>query len=429
MLYSRHAKPNLDAALDDTPVVVVVGPRQAGKSTLASLIAAERGARYVTLDDEGPRAAANEDPTGFVESAPLPLCVDEFQKAPALLPAIKARVDRARAGGRRPAGMFILTGSANVWATLRISESLAGRAERVRLWPLSQGELNGVRESFVDDLFAGRVPQLTGAPVGRAGVAELLIRGGYPEAVARRAPGRRARWFEEYVAMTLERDVRDLRNAQQLEELPTLLRLAAARVGGLLSMSGIASDAGMTPQTTQRYLTLLEQLFLLVRARAWSRSIGQRLIKAPKIWLPDAGLACHLLDYNRRRFEQDETGLAGSLFESFVAMELAKQAGWAETDVRLHHFRTAGGREIDILLESRDGSVCGIEVKLGATPDAADFRSLRHLRERLGHRFKLGVVVHTGPDTLPFGPALWAVPVSALWTRERPPAPRSTAAG
>jgi len=416
-LYSRHIKVGLDAAFDDTPVVVVVGPRQAGKSTLASLVAKERGARYVTLDDGGPREAANEDPTGFVEGSALPLCVDEFQKAPALLPAIKARVDRARAGGKRPAGMFILTGSANVWATHRISESLVGRAERVPLWPLSQGELRGWRETFIDDLFAGRVPQLAGAAIGRPAIAEAVAVGGYPEAIARAGVRRRGRWFEEYVAMMLARDVRDLtRNAQRLAELPTLLRLAAARISGLLSPTGIARDAGMSRPTVQRYLTLLEQLFLLIRARAWSRNIGQRLIKAPKVWVPDTGLACHLLDYGQVRFEEDETALAGSLFENFVAMELVKQAAWVEANVRIHHLRTAGGRQVDIVLERGDGSVCGIEVKLGATAHSRDFGPLRHLQSKLGARFKLGAVVYRGSETLRFGPDLWALPVSALWT-------------
>ena len=416
-LYARNSKAALDEALDDTPVVVVVGPRQAGKSTLASLVAEERGARYVTLDDDGPREAANDDPTGFIENADLPLCIDEFQKAPALLPAIKARVDRARTGGERPAGMFILAGSANVWATHRISESLVGRAERVPLWPLSQGELRGQRETFIDDLFTGQVPRIADAPVGRPAISGMLTTGGYPESIARTQKTRRSRWFDEYVAMTLERDVRDLtRNAQQLAELPTLLHLVAARASGLLSHAGIARDAGMSRQTVQRYLALLEQLFLLIRARAWNRNIGQRLIKAPKIWLPDSGLACHLLDCDRTGFERDETTIAGALFENFVAMELWKQAAWAKANPRIHHFRTAGGREVDIVLERADGSICGIEVKLGATARADDFGALRHLQAKLGPRFKAGAIVHTGPETLRFGPGLWALPVSALWT-------------
>ena len=420
-IYPRHAKAAVDAALDDTPVVIVVGPRQAGKSTLASLVAKERGARYVTLDEDGPRQAANDDPTGFIEDTDLPLCIDEFQKAPDLLSAIKARVDRARSGGKRPASMFILTGSANVWTTLRISESLVGRAERVPLWPLSQGELLGRRETFIDDLFAGRVPKIRDAAVGRSGIAEALLAGGYPEAIARQDQQRRSRWFSDYVAMTLERDVRDLtRNAQQLDELPKLLGLTAARIGGLLSPTGLARDASMSRPTVQRYLALLEQLFLLVRATAWTRNIGQRLIKAPKVWLPDAGLTSHLLGYNRARFEEDETALSGALFESFVAMELVKQSGWATTRAHLHHFRTAGGREVDILLEAPDGSVCGIEVKLGATPHSRDFHALSYLKRKLGSRFRFGAVIHLGRETLSFGPGLWALPVSALWTPIEP---------
>lgn len=396
--------------------MVIVGPRQCGKSTLAEVIARERGARQITLDDPGRRAAANADPTGFVEALELPAIIDEFQKAPELLPAIKSRVDRARAGGRRPAGMLLLTGSANVWATLRVSESLAGRAERIQLWPLSQGEILGRRETFVDGLFAGRAPRVAGARTGRQAVSEAVIRGGYPEMLARRDERRRARWIESYIQMILERDVRDLTTkAQQLDELPRLLAASAARVAGLLEISELARDTRLGRNTTSRYLTLLELLFLLRRAPAWSRNIGQRTIKAPKLWLPDSGLASHLAGYGERRFEYDDSPLAGALFENFVASEIAKQVSWSEVDATLHHFRTAGGREVDIVIEARDGTLAGIECKLSATVRERDFGGLRHLRDKLGDRFRVGVVVHTGPETLPFGDRLWALPVSALW--------------
>lgn len=396
----------------------MVGPRQSGKSTLAGQIAAERDAHHITLDDAGPRAAAIADPTGFIEQADLPLYIDEVQKAPDLLPAIKSRVDSARAGGRRAAGMFLLTGSANVWATLRISESLAGRAERVQLWPLSQGEIRGQTETFLDDLFAGQVARITNAPVGRGAIAHELVVGGYPEMIARAQPRRRSSWIENYVAMILERDVRDLaRKAQQLEELPRLLRVAAARVATLLEVSGIARETGMPRDTARRYLTLLELLFLLRRAPAWSRNIGQRLIKSPKIWFPDSGLVSQLVGYSATRFQEDDTALAGALFENFVAGELAKQATWSEAEVRLHHFRTAGGREVDLVLETPDGTIAGVESKLAASVSEGDFGGLKHLRDRMGRRFKAGVVLHMGRATLPFGDRLWAVPVSGLWTR------------
>lgn len=400
--------------------MVIVGPRQCGKSTLAEVIAHERDARQVTLDDAGRRAAANADPTGFIEQLELPVVIDEFQKAPELLPAIKSRVDRARAGGRRAAGMFLLTGSANVWATLRVSESLAGRAERVQLWPLSQGEILGRRETFIDGLLTGNVPRIIAAASGRAAITPAVLCGGYPEMLARHDGRRRARWIENYIQMILERDVRDLTTkAQQLDELPHLLAAAAARVAGLLEISELARDTKLGRDTTSRYLTLLELLFLLRRVPAWSRNIGQRLIKAPKLWLPDSGLVSHLVGYDERRFEDDDTALAGAMFENFIAAEIIKQASWSHTDVGLYHFRTAGGREIDLVIEARDGTVAGIESKLSATIRDRDFSGLRHLRDKLGDRFQAGVVVHTGPETLPFGDRLWAIPASALWTGDR----------
>lgn len=403
--------------MDDTPVVVIVGPRQSGKSTLATLVAEARDARQVTLDDAGPRAAANADPSGFVEALELPVVIDEFQKATELLPAIKSRVDRARSGGRRAPGMFLLTGSANVWATLRVSESLAGRAERLQLWPLSQGEILGHRETFIDALLAGRVAQIAGVPAGRHAVSSALLAGGYPEMLARPDARRRARWLENYIQMILERDVRDLASkARQLDELPRLLAIAAARVAGLLDITGLARDTALKRDTAGRYLTLLELLFLLRRAPAWSRNLGQRLIKAPKLWLPDSGVASQLLGYDEHRFETDETPTAGALFENFVASELTKQATWCDADVRLYHLRTAGGREVDLVIEARDGTVAGVESKLATSVRARDFSRLIYMRERLGERFSAGVVVHTGPDTLPFGDRLWAVPVSTLWT-------------
>lgn len=416
-LLSRRIKPQVDAALDDTPVVVIVGPRQCGKSTLAEVIAQERNAHQVTLDDERLRAAANADPTGFIEQFDTLTVIDEFQKAPELLPAIKSRVDRARSGGKRVSAIFLLTGSANVWGNLRVSESLAGRAERVQLWSLSQGEILGRTETFVDDLFAGKPPAIESAPTGRESIANAVIRGGYPEMLAREDTRRQTRWIANYVQMIVERDARDLASgARHLEELPPLLAGAAARVCGLLDIAELARDIKLGRDTARRYLHLLELLFLVRRAPAWSKNLGQRLIKAPKLWFPDTGLASHLVGYDERRLRDDDMSLAGSLYENFIASEVTKQASWAETEPRLHHFRTAGGREIDIMLETRDGRVAGIEAKLTTTLRKRDFAGLEHLREKLGERFRAGVVVHTGPQTLPFGDRLWAIPTSALWT-------------
>lgn len=416
-LFSRYAAADVETALADTPVVVIVGPRQSGKSTLAEQLAAQRGAGVISLDDAAARSAANADPTGFVEERDLPVVIDEFQKAPALLDAIKSRVDRARRGGNRPAGMFLLTGSANVWSTLRISESLTGRAERVHLWTLSQGELRGRQEEFLARLLSGNVPRLRDRPVGRGPIAEAVVRGGYPEMVAR-PPGRgRARWLRNYMEMTLERDVRDLtEQARQLDDLPRLLRVAATRTAGVVDLTSIGRAVEMKRDSVRRYLRLLEMLYLIRQAPAWSRSVARQTIKKPKLWLPDSGLACQLAGYNEDRFLADEGGLSGSLFENFVAAEILKQASRLERRAEVHHFRTTGGREVDIVVEGEDGSVAGIEVKLGATPRASDFSGLAYLRDELGDRFKAGAVIHTGAETLPFGERLWAVPVSGLWS-------------
>jgi hypothetical protein len=217
--------------------------------------------------------------------------------------------------------------------------------------------------------------------------------------------------------MTLERDVRDLtERARQLDDLPRLLRVAAARIGGVVDLTSIGRAIEMKRDSVRRYLRLLELLFLIRQAPAWSRNLAQQAIKKPKLWIPDSGLACQMAGYNEDRFMADETPMAGSLFENFVASEIVKQASWLEQRVELHHFRTAGGREVDIVAEADDGSVVGIEVKLGATPNGSDFSGLAYLRDRLGDRFKAGVVVNTGAETLPFGERLWAVPVAALWS-------------
>lgn len=413
--------------MGDTPVVVITGPRQSGKSTLAEQIGERIDAQRVTLDDPAVKAAANADPAGFVEQARLPLLIDEFQKAPGLAEAIKYRVDRERRSNPRVAGLFLMTGSANVWGTLRISESLAGRAERVPLWPLSQGEIQGRRERFIDDLFEGRPPALEDEPAGRRPIAARIVTGGFPAMLQRPAARRRSRWINSYLEMILQRDVQDLAaRAQQLDELPRLLALAAGRAGSVLDLTELSRAIEMKRDSVSRYVRLLELLFLLLRVPAWSGDVGRRLVKRPKLWLPDSGLLAQLTGYDAERFEDLEDTFNGSIFESFVASELVKQAVWAEREIRFHHFRTAGGREVDVVLESQAGEVVGIEAKLGATPHESDFSGLAYLRDMLGPRFKAGVVVNTGTRTLPFGERLWAMPVSGLWHgKERRPAAKA----
>jgi uncharacterized protein len=405
----RHLADELRASLADNPVTLLVGPRQSGKSTLAQLLIGEgHAASYLTLDDAATLAAAASDPEGFVRGLGGPAVIDEVQRVPELLPAIKVSVD-----GDRRAGRFLLTGSANVLLLPRVSESLAGRMEVHTLWPFSQGEIAGRREVFLDRLL-GDAPVPRGSVLSSENdVVERVLRGGFPPAVER-SGRRRDAWLASYVGAVLQRDVRDLANVQRLTELPHLLALLAARTSGLLNLAELGRAAGVPQSTLQRYVTLLEHVFLVVRLPSWHTNIGTRLVKAPKLHLVDSGLAAHALAATPERMGRDRT-LLGSLLESFVAMELLKQCSWSVGSPRLHHYRTAKGAEVDLVVEDRGGAIAGVEVKAGATIGAGDFRGLRELADAHGDRFVRGIVLYRGNAIVPFGERLAAWPIQALW--------------
>jgi hypothetical protein len=395
----------IEEALADTPAVMLVGARQTGKTTLARSIGALRpGTAYVTLDDATALEAALSDPAGFVSGLGGAAVLDEVQKAPALLPAIKAAIDRERRPGR-----FLLTGSADVLALPRVSESLAGRMEVATLWPLSQGELAERREGFVDAVFRGDRPTSRGDDV-----VPRLLRGGYPEAAVRTRPDRRRAFFESYVTTLVSRDVRDLAAIEAPGALRRLLRLVSARTGGVLNHSELARTLGIPVSTLKRYLALLETLFLVHELPAWASNRGKRLVRAPKLHVVDTGLGAALAGIDVDLIRRDRT-LLGPLLESFAAAELRKQTGWSEPRGVLHHFRTHAGQEVDLVLEDARGRVVGIEVKAAATVTGADLNGLRALAEIAGKAFVQGIVLHLGPASIPFGPNLVACPLSALW--------------
>jgi predicted AAA+ superfamily ATPase len=404
----RHIESRVDSARADTPVVLLNGARQTGKTTLAQHIANTTSARYHTLDDAATLAAAASDPVGFIRSQSGPVVLDEIQKVPDLFPAIKVAVDRDRQPGR-----FLLTGSANVLTLPRLSESLAGRMEILPLFPFSAGELTGVREGFVSRLLSGTLDQAP-AP-GADNLPARLARGGYPEAIERDTEERRAAWFAAYISTILQRDVRDLARVDALHTLPNLLKLLAARVSGLLNLADLGRDVGLPHTTITRHLALLEAVFLVQRLPAWSPNLGKRLVKAPKVLLVDSGLACHLVGADAHRLQMDRP-LLGRILESFVVGELRKQLSWAEPGTSLYHFRTAAGSKVDAVLERADGTVAAIEVKASATAAASDFKALRTLREQLGQRFRGGVVLYLGDRMVPFGEQLWLAPLQVLWT-------------
>lgn len=358
------------------------------------------------MDEAAVLAAAATDPEGFVAERPGPMIVDEVQRTPSLLIAIKRAVDAARTPGR-----FLLTGSANVLALSKISESLAGRIEILTLWPLSQGEIKEQREGFLEALFRQRLPSVRTEPL--EDLFEVVLRGGYPEARTRRGR-RRDAWFDAYLRTLLSRDIRDLANVEGLSTLPLLLELLGHRAASLVNYAEISRDAGIPQTTLKRYVALFEHSYLLHLLPAWAKNPSKRLVKSPKLHFIDTGLLCRLMGWTRRHLKENRRTL-GTLLENFVLTEMLKQSSWATKRFNLFHFRTTAGREVDLVVEHEDRRVAGIEVKAGRTLGESDFRGLKALRDVAGDRFHRGVVLYGGSERLPFGPRLHALPMSAIW--------------
>lgn len=395
-------------ALTDTRVVVVLGARQTGKSTLTQEIAAHsHPATAVSLDDAAARTAAELDPTGFLAGFPGNVLLDEVQRVPDLLLAIKEAVDKDTTPGR-----FLLTGSANILTAPRIQEALTGRAELITLWPFAQMELHGSTTNFVDQLLAGEPPWIDGAPVGRAAFADVVAAGGYPEA-RERAGARRRRWYASYIRSLVERDLRDIADAHKLEYVPRLLRLIASQAANLFTLTTMSNQLQLNNDTVKSYTMLLETIFVVKRIQAWTPNIGRREIQKEKIYIADSGLLAYLLGANETRIATDDQ-ITGKLLENFVAMEIARLRDCAETEASQYHYRQRDD-EVDIVLETLSGEIAGIEVKAGATVDASDYNGLVKLRDARSDSFVAGVVLYTGADTKPLGDRIWAVPVSGLW--------------
>jgi uncharacterized protein len=412
-LLPRHAQRAVADALADTRVVLVNGARQAGKSTLVSLIAAGRDAERRDLDRAQIRQAAITDPTGFVAYPEL-MIIDEIQRVPDLLLAIKTEVD----SDPRP-GRYLLTGSARVRGLRGLPDTLAGRMETIELWPFSQGEIDGQPDQFVDDVFTHGPALSYHGDLSRRDYAERVVRGGFPEAVRRTDPRRRERFLDSYISDLITRDVSQLSEIERPAQLRIMLRLLAGRSSQLLVGNPLGAVAGISAPTAHRYLALLEEVFLIKRIPAWSRNLSQRAVRTPKVAFVDSGVAANLLGADARNLIRP-AGQFGPLLEGFVLMELARQLTWSRQRAELFHYRTKDGVEVDAVLENRQGQVVGIEVKAASTVRAEDFRGLRHLAERLGDEFLAGIVFHTGDQTLPFGPRMRAVPIGALWGQSAP---------
>jgi uncharacterized protein len=407
-LRPRHAAQAVDDALADTRVVLINGARQAGKSTLIRAVAGTRAASWRDLDRPDDRQAAIADPVGFVEDDGL-MVIDEIQRVPDLLLPIKVSVD----ADPRP-GRYLLSGSARLLSLRDLPDTLPGRMETIELWPFSQGEIDGAPDGFIDAIF-GTGPTIgSDSEVSRVEYTERLVRGGFPEAVARSDPRRRGRFLDNYVQNLIERDVRQLSEIERGTQLATMIRLLAARSATLVSAALLASELGLAHGTVQRYLRLLEEIFLIKRVPGWSRNVGTRITASPKLVFVDSGVAARMLAADAHTLRRPG-GQIGPLLEGFVISELARQLTWSETPAEIYHYRDHNKVEVDVILEDRRGGVVGIEIKAASTVKAEDFRGLRTLEAKVGADFIAGIVLYTGGHTLPFGPKLRAMPVSALW--------------
>lgn len=397
-------------------VLVIHGARQVGKSTLARELGERRSAVVVSLDSALDRSAAVADPETFLEAHGKPLVVDEIQRAgQPLVLAVKAVVDLDNTPGQ-----YILTGSSNFLTVPGISESLAGRVDIVTLWPLSQGELRGSADGFVDRAFEGLDALLdhAGAAIDRDEYFEQLCIGGFP-AVQYMTPRQRRRWFGQYVNTVLEREVATAGDLRRFDALEAMVRYFASTTGQELVLTAVAERLGLDRGTAATYQPWLETVFLVHRVPAWSRNLTSKVVKRPKIHMVDTGVAAGLLGRQPDALRLPTDPAAGPLVETFAVNELAKQLTWCETFARLFHYRDRDGFEVDAILERDDGAVVAIEVKATSTPRAEDFRGVVRMRDaidRAGGRFVAGVVLHTGSRRMPFGDRLGAFPLADLWT-------------
>ena len=410
-MINRRMEPLIDEGIDDARIVFVAGARQVGKTTLVRKITRPGGARpmrELSLDEKATRDAANDDPAGFIAGLGGPAFIDEIHRAPDLLLELKKAVDEDTIPGR-----FVITGSANVLASKKILDALPGRIDRFMLWPLAQTEIEGGHVNFIDALFAGEPPHVTGAPVGLSEYADRIVAGGFPEARQRASGRSRSRWFDGYVAGSLERDLTALADLRRADDAEDLLRLLASQSANLFKADPIGSKLGMDHKTVKNYVGLLRQMHLVHQLPGWRPGLGARESTTPKMYVSDVGLLCHLLGADARRLLADDQ-VKGKGCETFVVNEALKHASWAEIETRAYHYQRRD-EDIDLVLEDRAGDIACVEVKATATVTAKDWRWLAKLRDARGGSFRAGVVVASVAQTTPLGDRLWTVPYSGLW--------------
>ncbi len=397
-------------AAQDTPVVLLNGARQSGKSTLVKELFSETHA-YWTLDDPSLLSLIKNDPARFLSEAERPLIIDEVQRFPEIFLPIKVMVDQ----NRKP-GQFILTGSANVLALPRMADSLAGRMEVHTLWPLAQAEIHEASQCFIDSIFEQKLPDFKRieSPNASADLLNALTIGGYPSSILKQSDKRRDEWFHSYITTLIEKDIRDLSNIEGLTEIPNFLNVLAARVGSLLNTAEISRSLSLSTTTLRRYLTLLEKIYIVELLPAWTKNLSKRAIKSPKIYLNDTGLLCHLRGQDTGALLRQHHHL-GHLIENFVIIELMKLFTWSKIRARLYHYRSQSGQEVDIILEGYDSRIIAIEIKSSTSVNPSSFKGLEHFEQEMPDAFFRGIILYGGDKIIPYKKNMYAIPISALW--------------
>ena len=408
-MHARNILPRLLTAIKRSPIIFIKGPRQSGKTTLIKQL---QGYYFVTLDDIRFLQSALDDPMGFIASLPKPVIIDEIQRAPQLFLAIKHDIDLNRIAGR-----YVLTGSADPLLISKVADSLAGRVEILTLYPFSQGELLGITDSFVDRAWSdASLMQLDCQKIDPAKLYESMVIGGYPS-VQNLSEIDREQWFNDYIATILQKDMIDLAVIEHIRDMPKLLSLCAARAGSLVNVSQLSRDAEISVSTLNRYLTMLETLFIVIMQQPWSSNLTKRVMKSPKTYLVDTGLLCWLRMLNAEKMMSSMLHEKGHVVENFVVNELMKQITWNSNRIKLYHFRSVGNQEVDIILERIDGKIIGIEIKSNQQVSAKDCKGLQYLQQSVPHLWHRGFVFYTGDVAIPLVDGITALPISALWAK------------
>lgn len=407
--FNRYVFEKIEEACQDTPVIFIMGARQSGKSTLIKSLA-QQDWFFINLDDQGQLAIAKADPVGFIRNLPkTPIVIDEIQRVPELLLAIKQAVDEDRRPGR-----FLLTGSANALLLPRVADSLAGRMETILLNPLSECEIKNRQPSFLSMILDAKAPIAKETRI-RNCLIERMVTGCFPEAVKRNTEKRIQIWYKQYAQSLIQKDIKEIGGLDHIEKMQKLLKLTAYYSGKLVNFLELGNIISLNNETTKKYIQLLEQIFLVKQLPAWHSNEYKRLIKTPKLHMNDTGLVCALRGMNQSTLLQHPENI-GILLETFVINELQKQAGWFDEELTFYHYRDKDKIEVDCIIENSQGDCFAIEIKAAATLTSKDFLGLQRFKSVAGERFKFGVLLYDGDITTAFGENLFAVPLGALWS-------------